>query len=186
MNNIQLKIHMLVTFIALIGAVNWGLTAFGYNLVKIIADTINKFMKTDLPIEKGIYIIVALCGIRLALRKTTWLPFLGHTVLPASLIANTKVANPDKIVTVKVKPNAKVLYWAALDKGAKPNVKEAYADFSNSGIAVADSKGNVQLSINSGSGYVVPSGRFIPKHIHYREFGLSYGLMGPVHTVMYN
>ena len=42
--------------LANIGAINWGLTAFDYNLVKMLLGSIPM-------LETAVYVIIALCGI---------------------------------------------------------------------------------------------------------------------------
>jgi len=178
------KVRMIVTAIVIIGAVNWGTTALGYNLVDMLSKAINSSLKTNLPIDKVIYILVALCGVSLAVRRTTWLPFLGMSVLPGNLIKTQTPAKADKKVKVKVQPNAKVAYWAAFGKDNKDqDVFDAYGDYTNSGVVIADEKGNVELPIVEGGGYIVPSGKKINKHVHYRVIGNS--MMERIRTVYY-
>jgi uncharacterized membrane protein YuzA (DUF378 family) len=178
------KIRMLVTAVVIIGAINWGTTALGYNLVEILSKFINTALKTNLPIDKAIYILVALCGISLASKRTTWLPFLGRSVLPGSLVTKQTPTKADKKIKVKVQPNAKVAYWAATGKDKKDqDVFDAYNNHSNSGVVIADNKGIAELAIVEGEGYRVPNGKRIPKHVHYRVIGNS--MMERVRTVYY-
>ena len=178
------KIRMLVTAVVIIGAINWGTTALGYNLVEILSKFINTALKTNLPIDKAIYILVALCGISLASKRTTWLPFLGRSVLPSNLVTKQTPTKADKKIKVKVQPNAKVAYWAATGKDKKDqDVFDAYNNHSNSGVVIADNKGIAELAIVEGEGYRVPNGKRIPKHVHYRVIGNS--MMDRVRTVYY-
>ena len=48
---------------------------------------------------------------------------------------------------------------------------EAYGDFSNSGVVMSNSSGLAELPILAGSGYTVPSGRKLDRHVHYRVLG---------------
>lgn len=178
------KIKMLVTAVVIIGAINWGTTALGYNLVEMLSKFINTSLKTDLPIDKAIYILVALCGITLASKRTTWLPFLGTTILPSNLVTKQTPDKANKKIKVKVQPNAKVAYWAATGKDKNDqNVFDAYGNHINSGVVVADNKGNAELQIIEGGGYKVPNGKRIPRHVHYRVVGNS--IMERVNTVYY-
>jgi uncharacterized membrane protein YuzA (DUF378 family) len=181
---LKVKVRMVVTAIVIIGAVNWGTTALGYNLVEILSKTINASLKTDYPIDKIIYIVVALCAVSLAVRRNTWLPFLGRSVLPGNLVTLQTPAKADKKVKVKVNPKAKVAYWAALGKDKKEqDVFDAYGDYTNSGVVVADEKGYAELPIIEGGSYKIPSGKKLPRHIHYRIIGNS--MMGCIQTVNY-
>jgi uncharacterized membrane protein YuzA (DUF378 family) len=179
------KLRMGLTAIVIIGALNWGATAIGYNLVELLSNFVNQSLKTNYPLDKIIYVIVAICAILLASRRTTWLPFLGKSVLPDSLVQLKTPQKSDKKITIKTKPNSKIAYWAALPKGDNPDVITAYGDFSNSGVVMSDANGVAELPILMGSAYTVPSGRKIPRHVHYRILGLPYGMMGRIKTEYY-
>lgn len=179
------RINMLLFSIVFIGAINWGTTALGYNLVELLSKNINSALKVNFPIDKIIYIIVALCAIWLASKKTTWLPFLGTGIMPSSLVPIKKPQGANKKVTIETTPHAKIVYWAAYQKGDKTKVVKAYSDFANSGVVMADANGIATLEFIEGSGYTVPSGQVIPRHVHYRTIGLPDGMMGKVETVKY-
>ena len=178
------KVRMIVTALVIIGAINWGTTALGYNLVEMLSKFINTSLKTDLPIDKAIYILVGLCGISLASRRTTWLPFLGKSILPGNLVTKQTPSKANKKIKVRVRPNAKVAYWAATGKDKnEQDVFDAYGDNSNSGVVIADEKGIAELPIMEGAGYKVPNGKRIPRHVHYRVIGNS--MMDRVRTAFY-
>ena len=44
--------HKLALTLIIAGALNWGLVAFNINFVKLISDYINKFIGTNIDIEK--------------------------------------------------------------------------------------------------------------------------------------
>ena len=50
---------------------------------------------------------------------------------------------------------------------------------------MTDDKGKAELPILTGSSYVVPSGKEISRHVHYRLAGLPWGMVGKVMTVNY-
>jgi len=178
------RVRMIITAIVIVGAINWGTTALGYNLVEMLSKFINTSFKIDFPIDKAIYILVALCGISLASKRTTWLPFLGLSVLPGKLLSEQTPENADKKIKVKVQPNDKIVYWAATGKDKKDqDVFDAYSNNSNSGVVIADEKGNAELPIIEGGGYIVPNGKRIPRHVHYRVIGNS--MMERIRTVYY-
>lgn len=186
---IKTKIRMVLLSLVFIGAINWGSTAVGYNFVELLSKTINTSLLTNYPFDKIIYIIVAFAAIWLASKKTTWLPFLGMSVIPSTLIPlktpKNTTNNATKKINIKTKPNSKIAYWAALAKGNKTYVVDAYSDYSNSGVVMSDSKGNATLEISEGTGYTVPSGRIIPRHVHYRIIGLTDSMIGKVETIKY-
>jgi hypothetical protein len=178
------QIRILLVGIVLFGAVNYGSTAVGFNLIQILSNNLNQLLNKNLPIDKIVYIIIALCGLLLAVRRTTWLPFLSRTVFPESLVPLKNPKKTDMIVKIKTKPNRKVAYWAALPKPKNTSVMEAYDDFSNAGVVMSNNKGVAELPILTGSDYLVPFGKKIPRHVHYRIFKTN-GIMGKIKTHFY-
>jgi uncharacterized membrane protein YuzA (DUF378 family) len=178
----KIRLNQIMTGLVLIGAINVGLTAMGYNIIQSIGDTLG-----IVPFAKVVSIIIGLAAIKLTLCRNTWLPFLGQSVLPGALIsvkANTN--KTDTVVTVKTKPNSKIAFWAALPKGDTPDVITAYGDYSNSGVVMSDKDGVAKLNILAGSRYTVPPCcRVIPRHVHYRVVGLPHGMVGSVKTAKY-
>ena len=190
-----LILHMVLIAIVLVGAVNWGFHTFGYNLVEMLNRFLSGVFKRHLPLDRIIYVVVAVSAVALAVQRDTWLPFLGNSVLPGAVVPLKKNMG-DTTVDVKVTPGAKVAYWAAepetkldaINKGASegnkavPLVRAAYDQFENSGVVVANDQGVATLVFNKGTSYIVPSGRKLESHVHYREFGED-GMMGPVKSV---
>ena len=189
---ISTTIHMILVAIVLIGALNWGFHTFGYNLVEMLNRFLSGVFKRRLSVDRAIYVIVALSAVVLAFKRDTWLPFLGESVLPGAVVPLKKNLG-DTTVDVKVQPGAKVAYWAAkpitdvdvaVNGAAKavPSVKAAYDNFENSGVVVANDQGNAILVFNKGTSYIVPGGKEIKSHVHYREFSEN-GMMGPIQSV---
>lgn len=179
---------MVLIAIVLIGGVNWLAVAFGYNLVESINRILSGVFRKRLSIDKVIYFIVGLCAIVLAFDRTLWLPFLGETVLPSVLIPVTSATANDNTVEVHVTPNTKVAYWSAKpgenpESSSLPTVKDAYGKFENSGVVMSDEDGVATLAFDKGTAYVVPSGKHIGSHVHYRELTGEYGMIGPVKSV---
>jgi hypothetical protein len=181
--------NIILLIIILISSINYGSIAFGYNIIEILHLKLNEILKTETYSDKIIYSIIVLSAILLALNKTLWLPFLGETVFPSEAFIPTMIKEEyDLSVPVKVKPNTRVAYWASLPQKNEeiiPNVVDAYADYSNSGVTISDKEGNVNLLILNGTSYKVPSGSIIKKHIHYRELDQANGFIGEVKTVYY-
>ena len=173
--------------LVIIGSINWGAHALGYNIVDKLSYTLNRTFKTNTPFNNIIYIIVAMAGLLLAMKRTTWLPFLGKSVLPESLIPLKQPTNTNVNVSIKTLPNVKIAYWAALNKGENTDVRVAYGNYENSGVVMSDDKGNALLPITVGTGYTLPSGVILSRHVHYRIIGYpkSYGMIGRVETVYY-
>jgi uncharacterized membrane protein YuzA (DUF378 family) len=193
------SVRMVAIALVLIGGVNWFAVAFGYNLVESINRILSGVFRRRLSLDKVIYFIVGLCAIVLAFDRTLWLPFLGETVLPSVLIPVTSNNTSDNTVKVHVTPNTKVAYWSAKPgkesslptviespegrPSSLPQVKDAYGNFENSGVVMSDAQGVATLTFDKGTAYVVPSGRQIDSHVHYRELSGEYGMIGPVQSV---
>jgi uncharacterized membrane protein YuzA (DUF378 family) len=185
------SVRMVAVALVLIGGVNWLAVAFGYNLVEFINRILSGVFRRRLSIDKVIYFIVGLCAIVLAFDRTLWLPFLGESVLPSVLIPVTSAktsAKTSNTVKVQVTPNTKVAYWSANpgenpESTSLPTVKDAYGKFENSGVVMSDADGIAILAFDKGTAYVVPSGRQIDSHVHYRELSGEYGMIGPVQSV---
>jgi hypothetical protein len=177
------KYLIFLNIVIILGALNWGSTALGYNLVDLLKIGINEKLKTNYPIDKGIYMFVAVCGILLALNRTTWVPFLDESFFPGALVPLKTPLMNDKLVTINTEPNAKIAYWTAL-----PNTDElsnAYGDFSNSGVVMSNTYGVAKLPILEGSDYKFPLGFKIGKHVHYRIIDETNGVMGKIETKKY-
>ena len=198
------SVRMVAIALVLIGGVNWLAVAFGHNLVESINRILSGVFRRRLSLDKVIYFIVGLCAIVLAFDRTLWLPFLGESVIPSVLIPltsnntsdNTSNNTSTKTVKVHVTPNTKVAYWSAKPgkesglptviespSSSLPQVKDAYGNFENSGVVMSDAQGVATLTFDKGTAYVVPSGRQIDSHVHYRELSGEYGMIGPVQSV---
>ena len=180
----ECKLEMLMKALVFIGALNWGATIYGYNLVSISSDYLNNLLCTDYAFDKMVYVLVTIIALYLIFKRDTWLPFLGTSVLPGNIVALKKPEHFNMKITVNVKPNSKIIYWAALGKDKKDqNVEDAYYTYNNSGVVMSDEHGNADLHILEGNGYDTPL-KHIERHIHYRVF-YSHGMVGPVKTIFY-
>lgn len=181
-------INMILMGFIIAGAINYGLTAFGFNIINIVSNKVNNLINKQIYLDKIIYIIIAVSAIILMFNRTTWLPFLGPCAFPTKgLIPNKNNNDGDKQIEILVKPNTRVAYWSSIQKNSNqvPDVVSAYDDFSNSGVVMSDNNGVAILSIKLGTDYIVPSNKLIKRHVHYRELDLEYGMMGEVQTVYY-
>ena len=182
------KNYIILMSLIIIGSVNWGAHALGYNIIDDISLKLNQLFNSNIPINKIIYIIVAISGLWLASKRSTWLPFLGNTVFPESLVPLKQPLNTDTTIKIKTEPNVKIAYWSALNKGDNIDVYSAYGNYENSGVIMSDENGNAFLPIMTGTGYTLPSGTILPRHIHYRIINYSdysCGIMGKIETIYY-
>lgn len=163
-----------IGFIVL-GALNWGF--IGGLHINIIEKLIGKTI-----ITKILYILIGVSAFFLVFNRDTYLPFLGETVFPSSVLQEQTPAGATRTVKVKVKPHTKVVYWASEpgDNLEKKNYEVAYAKYENAGITISDNNGTALLNIREPQSYTVPFQTLSP-HVHYRTFQES-GFLGPVQT----
>ncbi len=182
----KIWLHIIAMTFVVIGSLNWLLFAFGINAVLSLNRGFTAVFKRNLWVDKIIYVLVGISAIYLASQRDTWLPFLGDTAFPASLIATKTNTGTQHIDIQTGIPHAKVAYWAAhppqgTDTGKTP-VEDAYGDYGNSGVVLADGTGRAVLTFDRGSSYVVPTGNLIQSHVHYRVIHPTGGLISPVQT----
>jgi len=106
--------------------------------------------------------------------RNFYLPFLGRSVYPCGALAEKIPRGADTTVTVHVKPNVNVIYWAseptAQEDQPIDNPWDAYANYDNSGVVRADAQGKAVLHFRNPSIYQVGlMNRTLKQHIHYRE-----------------
>ena len=92
--------------------------------------------------------------------------------------------NANRDIDIITEPNTKVIYWASEPKDASnngiANWNEAYGDYSNSGVSIADDKGRAILRIRGPpQSYKAPLKGTIQPHVHYRICQKN-GMVGPV------
>lgn len=180
----NLILYMVCAVVAMIGTINWGLIGLlDFNVIKKINQkTVNSQM-----FENIFYTLIGVCGIYLATQRKYYLPFLGETVLPISVIKEYKQDKYDVEIKVTVPKEAlHVIYWAANPANQKadvPNALPAYGKFENHGVSpVID--GRAILYINCPQVYKVGRiwSRVLPKHLHYR-YVLPSGLLSSIETI---
>jgi hypothetical protein len=131
--------------------------------------------------------IVLVCALYIGFQRSTYLPFLGETVVPCSLLKEQEPesANYEKRVAVEG-PGRKVLFWAAEpDNEHLSQLKDwrkAYLGFQNAGVTTVGDDGHAVLKVRKPQPYTVPVKGRLEAHIHYRVCGDN-GFLGPVQTV---
>jgi len=172
-------VHMIAMILLIIGGLNWGSKAI------LGKDLISKLL-VDVPmVSRVIFGLVGVAAIALLFHRDTYLPFLGETVMPCSVLAEKTPDGADTTVSVQVEPGAKVLFWAA-EPGMEPLAhvntwQEAYLKFANAGVSTADSNGVATLRVRHPQPYTVPLKGTLQPHVHYRVCRGG-GMMDPVQT----
>jgi uncharacterized membrane protein YuzA (DUF378 family) len=177
---IRKKLYMLGAVLLVIGGLNWGVVALtGGDIVSTV------FGKGSV-LARGVFLLVALAAVFVVFKRNYYLPFLGETLVPCSVLTDRVPEGADTEIGARVKPGVKVVYWAAEpaneDLKTVHNYREAYLEYRNAGVATADADGNVALKIRTPQGYTVPMKGMLPPHVHYRECG-ERGFMKPVQTI---
>lgn len=177
MSEDELRLQLIMIALVILGALNWGL--IGLIKVNPVEQILGEYATL-------VYLIIGLAAAILFTQRDIYLPFLGQSVFPC-LLDPKKQPRTDIKVSVRVPPNSKVIYWSALpDKSPKNGPKENYGDYSNSGIAVADDKGEAILEVRKPSKYTVSWFGLIDKvlepHIHYR-YCRTDGMVSRIETV---
>ena len=179
MSNYYAKLgHKLAVGLLIIGALNWGL--IGAMRVNFVERLLGKGIAS-----RGIYILVGIAALALAFNRDTYLPFLGESVFPCSVLTDQVPAGATRSVQVQVTPGAKVIYWAsepADSDGSVPNFEGAYRQYLNAGVTTADDTGLAVLKVREPQPYTVPFKGSLDSHVHFRVCGPN-GFIGRIKTV---
>lgn len=172
-------IHMIIIFLVLVGGVNWlSIGTTGQDLVRLVLPPRH---------ARWLYIVIGIAAFSLLFSKDMYLPFLGETVLPGGCLQQKTPQSANDQVSIKTRPNAKVVYWASepnpTQGKALPSWEEAYDEYENSGVALADGQGNAVLRFRGvPQPYTVPIHGRLEPHIHFRVSEKN-GMLGPVQTM---
>jgi uncharacterized membrane protein YuzA (DUF378 family) len=170
--------HKVAIVLLVIGALNWGLVgAFRINLV-------DRLLGKGSGLSRAVYVLVGIAALAVAFNRDTYLPFLGESVFPCSVLPDQVPAGATREVKVRAEPGAKVVYWASepSDGGDVPNYQGAYREYQNAGVATADNSGVAVLKVREPQAYTVPINGRIESHIHFRVCGPT-GFVGRIKTV---
>lgn len=129
-------------------------------------------------------VLIALAALYIGTQRDSYLPFLGETVIPCSVLRDRIPDHADVEVTVDhLKPGAKVIFWAAepaTEGLAKiQDWQRAYLDLANAGVATVTAAGTATLRIRKPQPYTVPLLGRLESHVHWRSCQDG-GFMGPV------
>jgi hypothetical protein len=161
-------------------------------LISVIAWIPVSIYKRDLHFTLRITaVIVGVLGIYLMLDRDSFLPFLGESAFPDSLLTLKQPHAKEgvKITIQNLPPRVKVVYWAANSK-SKSNTtqtwKVAYNGFDNSGVVMSSDAGEAVLFLQCPQKYSVNMlgvKQTLPQHIHYRySMGEKSGMFSKIFT----
>jgi uncharacterized membrane protein YuzA (DUF378 family) len=174
------KVHAIAILLLVIGGLNWGVKSFlGKDFVTYVTGK-NVFL------ANAVFAAVGIAALFVAFNRDTYLPFLGKSVVPCEVLKVQTPENADISADVSVSPGAKVIYWAAepanKDLHSVNDWRNAYLEFRNAGVAVANSSGIVTLKVRKPQPYTVRMKGKLSPHIHYRVC-MGNAFIGPVNTV---
>ena len=168
----------------IVGALNWlVIGAVGINPVEFIAGRRSTLTRT-------IYLLVGVSALCIMFNRDTYLPFLGETLVPCSVLDTHIPQGATLEVQVQVAPGSKVLYWAA--EPATDHLKnvnnwqQAYLKYENAGVTVANESGLAILKVRPPQPYTVPMKGKLEPHVHFRVCGGADGFLGRIKTVFIN
>lgn len=171
------KVYIAAILFLIVGGMAWGWMAInGKNIV-------SKFFGSWAGLVYGLVGLSAL--FLLFIGRDAFLPFLGATIIPCSVLQDRVPEDADTTVSVSVHPGAKVMYWAS--EPATESLKElqswreAYGKLDNAGITTANGDGVAVLKFRKPQPYTVGLHGALQSHVHYRECRDN-GWLEPVQT----
>jgi uncharacterized membrane protein YuzA (DUF378 family) len=160
------------------GGLNW--LSVGILNANLVESVVGK------TLARIVYILVGLAAVSIMFNRDTYLPFLGETVLPCTMIPERVPPGATKELRVPAPPGSKVLYWAAEPAMEElkqiPDWQQAYNKFENAGVATTDSTGVAILKVRNPQPYLVPMKGRLEPHVHFRICDGT-GMLGRVKTI---
>ncbi len=157
-------VTMIATVLVLVGGINW--LAVGAVKLDLVEFALGKGM-----LARAVYVLVGIAAVYLFLRRDTYLPFLGQTVFPSGALMAKVPQGASQEVVIRTIPGSQVVYWAAEPARGEElgGYKEAYGNYENAGVAIADAQGDVHMKIRGPPrSYTVPWKGTLPPHVHFR------------------
>lgn len=111
--------------------------------------------------------------------RTTWLPFLGPTVMPTGIFGDARTPEGADYSAVLRAPASAVrcVFWGSIQKAADPFT--AYGAYTNAGVADVVG-GTATISLKRPVAYSINGTRMQP-HVHYRWVGPR-GMLSGIRT----
>lgn len=169
-------VHKFMIALLIFGALVGGI--FGLTKIHLF----DRYLGKGSIASRIIYIAIGIAAISVAFNRDTYLPFLGESVFPCSILTDQSPPGASRLITVYVQPGAKVVFWASEPGDGHNSWINAYKKYENAGVTTADSSGKAVLSVREPQGYSVPIKGYIEPHIHFRVCGPE-GFVGRIKTV---
>ena len=177
---VRKKLFAGAVLLLVIGGLNLGAIAV------FKKDFISDFFGKNAFLTNLIFLFIGIAAVCIGMYRDSYLPFLGQTVMPCALLNPQTPKNADFEVEILLRPGVKAMYWAAepanKDLQYAENWRNAYSDFKNAGVVIADGSGRASLKVRKPQPYTVPLKGELKPHIHYRVCE-ERGIIGPIQTV---
>jgi hypothetical protein len=176
------KLFAIAMFFLVIGGISIGLNVF------LKKDILRSVLGKNAFLLNVLFLTIGISALSIGFHRDTYLPFLGVTALPCSLVKEHTPDHADVEVNLHgLHPGSKILYWAtepATQGLSKIKAwQQAYLDFANAGVAIVDAGGHASLRLRKPQPYTVPIKGLLESHVHWRVCAEN-GLLGPVNTTM--
>jgi len=133
-----------------------------------------------------LFLLIGASALLIGFTRDTYLPFLGETVMPCSIMKDSTPEGATHYAKIKAPPGAKILYWAAEpaneDLDSLKDWRQAYLGFKNAGVVTAGADGIATLRFREPQPYKVPMAGKLEPHVHYRTCA-NQGILGRVETI---
>jgi len=163
-----------------------GFLVFGAVILGIQGTTkvavLDRLLGKNALLTRGLFCLIGLSAVYVGFKRDTYLPFLGESVLPCSVLGTQTPPGATRSVQVRVEPDTKVVFWASEPGDGQGTWQTAYREYQNAGVAIADSTGIATLKVREPQGYSVPIKGQLEPHVHFRVCGMN-GFIGPIKTV---
>jgi len=141
---------------------------------------------TECLFHRLLALLVLIIVVYLALHRDTFVPFIGETVFPFTLVKDptfVSQGNVKKTIYVNAPDGTKVAYWASMPNAeVVKNPETAYKQYQNAGVTTVKN-GQATLTLNCPSQYRIPPfNKKLEKHVHYRIITTN-GMISEIHTV---
>lgn len=162
------------------------LIVINYGYAKMYNDDLMDYIIMNRTVSNIFNIGIIALALYYLFNRDFFLPFLGPAVIPVTRVEN-QLDNMINVNLTNLPPNTNVIYWASQkSEGTFDDPITAYKDYSNSGIAISDEKGNANIKIVCPSPYYVNKfgikKKLLNRHVHYRYELKDKGIYSSVYT----
>lgn len=132
--------------------------------------------------------VILIAAIYLALNKNTYIPHIGHTIIPFSLLSDEKIpinSNKTHIISLSgIDNDNRIIYWEINEKDLANfnnyfNIFDNYINYSNAGISIIRNE-KTAIYLNCSNENNIINNNSIKKHIYYRIINKKTSILSPI------